>query len=187
MSRIVIVGAGPAGLTLSLLLAKANIPSLVLEKEPQPADDTRAVFYNAVTQFEFKRAGIYDDVMDRGFAVRAAAFRDLTGKRLFTMPGAGQVALIQNELTSIIEKHAKQTGQTEILWNHEVTGLGQDDESAWVDVQTPQRSKRIHARYVVGCDGGLSAVRRHLFGPDAMVGFTWEKRLVAADVRVSFA
>jgi len=63
--NIIIVGAGPAGLLLALLLAKAGIRVSVLEKESQPTDETRAVFYQPVSFFEFKRAGVFDDVMQR--------------------------------------------------------------------------------------------------------------------------
>ena len=180
--EIIIIGAGPAGLTLSLLLARNNIKSLVLEKSLQATDDTRAVFYNAESQFESERAGILDQVKQRGFHINAASFRDLSGKRLFAMPGAGQISLIQKELTAIIQEAVEEDKLTEILWGHEVVELGQDEESAWVDVQTANAKSRLSAKYIVGCDGGSSTVRRMLFGKDAMKGFTWEKPLVTIDV-----
>lgn len=180
--EVIIIGAGPAGLTLSLLLARNNIQSLVLEKSLLPTDDTRAVFYNAASQFEFERAGILDQVNQRGFHINAASFRDLNGKRLFEMPGAGQISLVQKELTAIIQEAVEQDKKAEVRWGHEVVDLGQDEESAWVDVQTANGVSRLTAKYIVGCDGGSSAVRRMLFGKDAMKGFTWEKPLVTIDV-----
>lgn len=187
-TEVLIVGAGPAGLMLSLLLARAKIPSLVLEKMATPTEDMRAVFYNAASQFEFKRAGIHDDVFQRGFQVRSAAFRDKHGKRLFTMPGAGQIGLIQKDLASIVQEHLSKgdhQGSSKIMWSCAVTGVGQDSASAWVDADTPDGPQRITAKYVVGCDGGASAVRRALFGQDALRGFTWEKPLVAVDVSLN--
>lgn len=189
--QVLIVGAGPAGLMLSLLLARAHISSLVLETAAHPTEDMRAVFYNAASQFEFRRAGILDEVRRRGFPVRSAGFRARrSGERLFTMPGAGQVALLQKDLTAIIQEqleggegpHGSSGGGGGILWNHAVTAVGEDADAAWADAETPEGVKRFRADYVVGCDGGSSAVRRALFGRDALRGFTWEKPLVAVDV-----
>lgn len=184
ITNTIIVGAGPAGLTLALLLAKAGIQVRLLERASKPTEETRAVFYNAVSQHEFKRAGVYDDIMKQGFVTNRVAFRDLTGKRLFEMPGGGQIALLQKDLVALIsKKFQEQKGSgAEILWNYDVVDLGQDESKAWVDVETPQGRKRLEADYIVGCDGGSSAIRRGLFGQDAMPGFTWDKQLVAADV-----
>lgn len=184
-TAIIIVGAGPAGLMLSLLLARAKIPSLVLEQSAQPTDDTRAVFYNAASQFEFKRARIEEQVSQQGFQIRSAAFRDLQGKRLFTMPGAGQIGLIQKELTAIVQGELEKEEYSKIFWSHTVVGLGQDEDMAWVDVETDSGTQRLTAKYIVGCDGGSSTIRQGLFGRDALRGFTWEFPLVAADVTLN--
>lgn len=169
---------------LSLLLARAKIKSLVLEKMPKPTEDMRATFYNASSQFEFKRVGINDDVFQRGFQVRSAAFRDKHGKRLFAMPGAGQIGLIQKDLSAIVQEHLREENHAKILWNVAVTAVDQDDASAWVLADTPDGLQKLTAKYVVGCDGGASVIRRGLFGQDALRGFTWEKPLVAVDVSV---
>jgi len=72
----------------------------------------------------------------------------------------------------------------EILWEHKVTGVGQDGEKAWVDVQIrgeEGETKRFEADYIVGCDGANSIVRRSLFG-DEFPGFTWDAQIIATNV-----
>lgn len=145
------------------------------------------MFYSPASQFEFKRAGIYDDVVERALVPNGVAFRDLEGRKLFGMPGAGQLALLQSELTSIVSRHLAKEKDAVVLWSHTVTGLGQDESGAWVDVETPDGKQQLRAQYIVGCDGGSSAVRRGLFGKDAMPGFTWDQQLVASDVGFLFS
>lgn len=184
---VTVVGAGPAGLLLALLLAKAGVKGIkVLEKDDGPTDETRAVFYMPVSLFEFERAGILKDVTEAALQPKSACFRDAAdGKPLFSMPGMGMIALTLNKLAAIIQSHVSQHDEVEILYSHEVTALGQGESSAWVDVKTPQGEQRIESQYIVGCDGGKSFVRRALFGEQSMPGFTWDKNLAALDVGIA--
>jgi 3-(3-hydroxy-phenyl)propionate hydroxylase len=67
----------------------------------------------------------------------------------------------------------------------EVQAVGQDDEGAWADVQLPsyEQTQRIRSRYLVGCDGGSSLVRKQLgFGLEDL-GF--DERWLVVDVVVN--
>lgn len=185
ISSIIIVGAGPAGLLLGALLAKAGIPSInILERDLQPSTETRAVFYQPIAHREFKRAGIMEAVENAALHPRKAVFRDIKGKALFEMPGGNMIALTSDKLAAIVHAELQKYASTEINYGHEVIALGEDEvhNSAWVDVQTPHGSQRLTADYVIGCDGGNSTIRRLLFGPNSMTGFTWGTQLMAADV-----
>lgn len=187
ISSIIIVGAGPAGLLLGLLLVRAGIPSVkILERELHPTDETRAVFYQPIAFHEFKRAGVMEAVQAAGHHPSKAVWRDMSGKTLFEMPGMGMIALTTDKLAAIVQSELEQHASAEIKWGNEVVALGEDDTKgkAWVDVQTPDGKQRMEADYVVGCDGGSSTVRKCLFGENSMAGFTWDKQLVAADVRL---
>ncbi|KAF2157051.1 FAD/NAD(P)-binding domain-containing protein [Myriangium duriaei CBS 260.36] len=190
ISSIIIVGAGPAGLLLGALLARAGIPSIkILERDPQPSGDTRAVFYQPIALHEFKRACIMQAVDNAAFRPRKAVFRNMSGEALFEMPGTSMIALTSDKLASIVQEEFQTHANADIKWSHEVTALGEDEakRTAWVDVQTPHGTQRLTADYVVGCDGGSSTIRKLLFGPNSMAGFTWEKQLMAANVCVSKA
>lgn len=182
-----IVGAGPAGLLLAILLAKSGVKSIkVVEKDSGPTDETRAVFYLPVSMFEFERAGILTDVTTTAaLQSNSACFRDAAdGKPLFSMPGKGMIALSLDKLAAIIGSHAAQYDDVDILYGHEVLNLGQSELSAWVDVRTANGQKRIESQYIVGCDGGRSFARKALFGEQPMPGFTWDINLVAIDVSI---
>jgi len=92
------------------------------------------------------------------------------------------VALTLNKLVTIVHDHISKQKDASILWSHNVVRVGQDDKKAWVDIETPDGTKRMEGSYIVGCDGATSIVRRSVVGEKAMSGFTWDKQLVAADV-----
>ncbi|OAA43335.1 Monooxygenase, FAD-binding protein [Beauveria brongniartii RCEF 3172] len=79
------------------------------------------------------------------------------------------IALMLNKLAAIIQSHAAQCDEVEVLYGHEVTELGREVKSAWVQVQTAKGQKRINSEYVVGCDWGKSLVRMVLFGKQAIL------------------
>ena len=90
-----------------------------------------------------------------------------------------------NSLAEIIHRHCmeKTEGRVNVLWEHEVTGVGQDSGKAWVDVNVKgeNRTQRLEADYVVGCDGGSSAVRKALFGRN-WPGVTFDCHLLVQNV-----
>lgn len=183
LSKVIIVGAGPAGLLLALLLSKAGIAVDILEKEIKPTDEARAVIYQPISLYEFERAGIKDSFLDAALSFRSIGVRKIDGEKVFEMPGGyEQYALSVKELLPIIQRHLEREEGAKIHWGHRVTGVGQDGSGEWVDVETPEGRKRFTGDYVVGCDGGQSIVRRTVFGEEALKGFTWEQELVAADV-----
>ena len=87
------------------------------------------------------------------------------------------------ELSEICVEELKKKGQ-EIRWNEKVVALGGQEEGsteAWVEVETAEGKKRYEGDFVVGCDGGNSAVRKLLFGK-RFDGFTWDVQVVATNV-----
>lgn len=183
IEKVIIVGAGPAGLLLALLLGNSGIHVQLLEAQSEATDEARAVFYNPVSQYEFERAGILDDILNEAFRPASAGWRDgKSGKQLFAINGGPMICLPVGKLTQVVQKHVDRNQNVKIEWGHRVVDLGQDTEKAWVDVESSVGNKRIEAQFVIGCDGANSIVRRCLFGRKAMPGFTWDKQLVAADV-----
>jgi 2-polyprenyl-6-methoxyphenol hydroxylase-like FAD-dependent oxidoreductase len=89
-----------------------------------------------------------------------------------------------NDLAKLILERFAANSCGNIFWNHRVVDSGQDGSKAWVDTEVEESGekvrKRMYGDYVVGCDGGRSAVRKSLFGED-FPGFTWDKQIVATN------
>ena len=90
-----------------------------------------------------------------------------------------------NKLGRILCKHLLAQPTAEVLFNHKVVSLGQDQEKAWVEVELASGEKeKYEADYIIGCDGANSQIRRSLFGDLAFPGKTWDEQLVATNVSI---
>lgn len=85
ISKIIIVGAGPAGLILALLLAKQGINVLVLDAAAKLDEQPRATHYAAPATYELGRAGVLQEVIDKGFIPNGVTWRDLDGNPIGAM------------------------------------------------------------------------------------------------------
>lgn len=186
---IIIVGAGPAGLVLALLLGQKKIPVRVVEMAHELDSRPRATHYSAPANHELRRAGLMDEILQKGFIPGDVAWRKLDGTYLAGMNNlAGNkddsmACLPLDQLGQIVLRELLKQPTVQLSWGHKVVGVGQDDDGAWVDieVQPDAQTLQLKAQYVVGCDGANSQVRKSLFGK-SFPGFTWDEQIVATNV-----
>ncbi|KAF2795133.1 FAD/NAD(P)-binding domain-containing protein [Melanomma pulvis-pyrius CBS 109.77] len=192
-SKVIIVGAGPAGLLLCLLLAKKGIPVTMLEMTDKLDENPRATHYGPPAMYELNRAGIGEDLRAEGFIPRSVCWRKIDGTVLAGLDGSvmdgdpdRMVCLPLNKLGTILYKHVTRQPNAKILFKHKVTAIGQDDDKAWVDVQSSDGESRMEADYIIGCDGANSQIRRSLFGDWKFPGRTWDEQIVATNTYYDF-
>lgn len=183
------VGAGPAGLLLSLLLAKRGIPVQLIDAASTLDKQPRATHYGPPAVCELDRAGVAEEVRARGFTPKVVCWRKLDGTYLAGLDGTildgspdRLICLPLDQLGEILLKHIQKQPNVDLKWNHKVTGLGQTEQSAWVDVETPEGVKKLDADYIIGCDGANSQIRRSLFGDWNFQGRTWDEQIIATNV-----
>ncbi|KAK5192465.1 hypothetical protein LTR92_007640 [Exophiala xenobiotica] len=102
------------------------------------------------------------------------------------IPGSFEPILCgQYQLARIIQRHLSEYDCAKILFNHRLQDVKQDKSSITAVLETPDEgTKHITAKYLVGCDGGRSTVRKVLdLGYE---GFTLPQWLVACNVRYPF-
>lgn len=186
---VIVVGAGPSGLLLGLLLAKRGIPVQLLDLSNKLDEQPRATHYGPPAMYELRRAGVVDDLRQQGFLPNGVCWRKLDGTYLAGMSADllqddpdRMVCLPLNRLGKILYDHIAVQPSATVLWGHKVVGLGQDEQKAWVHVETPEGEKRLEAAYIVGADGANSQVRRSLFGDTNFPGKTWDEQIVATNV-----
>jgi 2-polyprenyl-6-methoxyphenol hydroxylase-like FAD-dependent oxidoreductase len=202
VSKVLIVGAGPSGLLLGLLLSRAGIPVELVEQTYELDTNPRAAHYAPPSVFEMTRAGVIDDIRKQGFMPDSVSWRKLDEQktRIATIgqwargeTGEGldekmrMVVLPLHKLGKVLETHLKAQPNAEIRYGYKVVAVGQDGEKAWVEVETPEGMKTVSGDYVVGCDGANSKVRKCLFGEDVYPGYTWDRQIVATNTYYDFS
>ena len=195
-SKVLIAGAGPAGLLLALLLAQHGISSIVFEAWDKLDERLRATQYGVPATRIFRRAGILEDaraISIEGFPYicwrRVSDHERIAGIDLSVVKDHPDrmTILPLAEIIKIIYRHCteKYGDLVDIKFSHRVVDLGQDDGKAWVDVEIDdsKETTRFEGDYLVGCDGSKSTVRQLLFGRN-WPGLTHDARLLVQNVSI---
>jgi bifunctional hydroxylase/dehydrase len=156
---VIIVGAGPTGLMLAGELRLAGVEALVLDRLPEPTKQSRALGFSARTIEEFDQRGLlprFGDLQTIPFGHFGGLALDY---RVIEGGSYGARGKPQSLTEGVLTGWATEQGAA-VRRSHEVTGLREVQDGVELDVATPEGRKQLRARYVAGCDGGRSTVRK---------------------------
>ena len=187
--EVVIGGCGPVGMTLANLLGIHGVRTLVLERNPGTVEEPRAIAIDAEALRTMQNAGLYDAVAEDmllGFHVDYVNGR---GRGLFSISlsqtpygHAQQNSFDQPLLERQLLGGLARFPHVEVRFGHAVESFESSADGVVV------RGRRVDGEgfaveggYLVGCDGGRSAVRQHL-GIE-MRGHTAPQRWLVVDTR----
>lgn len=163
---VLVVGAGPVGLVAACELARRGVSVRVIDKLAQPTDQSRAIAIHARSLDMFERMGIVDELVSTG--IKATAMQLYAGHRkLFRVPLGGVEAVFpftlttaQTETERVLDEHLRSLGAT-VERGVELVALTQAGHTTHVRLRHPDGSnEQVRADWVIGADGGHSAVRR---------------------------
>ncbi|WP_219466323.1 FAD-dependent monooxygenase [Nonomuraea rhizosphaerae] len=152
---VVIVGGGPNGLMLAMELALGGVRPVVLERLPERSRTPKANGIVGQVVRLLHQRGLCERPRPIPAFLFGALPLDLAGLQDNTMYGLG---ITQARLEERFEARALELG-VEIRRRREVTAFTQDDDGVSV---TLAGGGRLRARYLVGCDGAHSMVRKHV-------------------------
>ncbi|MFI0408991.1 rifampin monooxygenase [Actinomadura sp. 3N508] len=158
---VIIAGCGPAGATLAAELRLHDVRVLVLEKETEPASFVRIVGLHIRSLELMAMRGLLDRIAEHGRRRPAAGFFAAIAKpapRNLDSAHAYLLGIPQPVIVGLLEEHAAGLG-AQIRHGRTVTGFEQDAGGVTVDLAG---GERLRARYLVGCDGARSTVRKLL-------------------------
>ena len=188
-AQVVVVGAGPIGLTLAGRLAQQGVHVILLEQQPRHAGEgSKAICMQRETLEIWARLGIGERVADRGvqWNVGRTYFR---GRELFSIrlpSGHGDhfppfVNISQTEVEELLLARLATLPEVDLRWGHRLSGLVQDADGVTVECKTDGGQVSLRAGFVVGTDGAHSVVRR-LLGM-GFPGHSHEDLFLIADIR----
>lgn len=190
---VLIVGAGPTGLMMAAQLARFGIDFRIIEKNPHPSEETKAIAVQARTLEIYHQMDLIGEVLAQGLKFTRA---HMIGNVLLqtTIPigdfGEGQspypymyiFTQDRNEklLNAYVQKYNKQ-----VEWNTTFIKTMDDAGGVHTTIQLPDGTEEVvHSDYLVAADGGKSPVRHAIEIP--FEGETYEQVFFVADTAVDW-
>ncbi len=168
---VLIIGAGPVGLTLASDLRRRGISFRIIESAGQAVQQTKAVGVQARTLELLAKMGVANTAIERGLTTSLFSIYS-EGKRLIRIdfkehlresPYPYVLLLPQNETEQVLTEYLQSQGAI-IEWQRELVQLKQDEQGVEAALRHPDGAvERVRVGWLVGCDGAHSTVR-HLLG-----------------------
>ena len=161
MTDVIIAGAGPAGLMLASELRLHGVRALVLEKDAEPTRIVRSLGLHARSIEVLDQRGLLERFLPLGQQYPAGGFFAGISKRAPDRLDTAHpyvLGIPQTTTDRLLAEHAAELG-ARIRRGCELAGLSQDDHGVTAELAD---GTRLRSRYLVGCDGGRSTVRKLL-------------------------
>jgi flavoprotein hydroxylase len=178
---VVVVGYGPVGNVLAVLLAQRGHRVVVLERQPEPYALPRAVHFDHEVARILQACGVGGDLAAISEPADVYEWRNADGATLLRLGGAGRglsgwprsSMFCQPDLEALLDRRARSLPGVEVRRGVEVTGLTDDGDAVAVRTSGDgaEPGGTVRARFVVGCDGANSTVRALAGAPVRDLGF----------------
>ncbi len=179
---VAIIGYGPVGELLANLLGQAGLSVLALERDGAPYHLPRATQFDDEIMRVFQQAGLAEEILPLTRQAIGMKFVDRNGRVLLDWPRPMQAGpqgwhasyrFHQPELDQVLRRGAKRWPTVEVRTRCEAYALDEGDSGITLRFEDLSSGKleRRTARYVVGCDGGRSLVRRFMGSELIDLGF----------------
>jgi 2-polyprenyl-6-methoxyphenol hydroxylase-like FAD-dependent oxidoreductase len=188
--NVLIVGAGPTGLTLASELYRHGVACRLVEKAAEPNPVSRATDMQARTLEVLQDMGLVDEALAIGHPHRGVSiFGDgrwlahMTFEQLDT-PFPFMLAITQDRTEALLERHLERLGGKVERPVEAARVEPQSDSATATLLHADGTWEKATARWIIGCDGASSAIRIGLGLP--FEGTSLEDRFIMADVKITW-
>jgi 2-polyprenyl-6-methoxyphenol hydroxylase-like FAD-dependent oxidoreductase len=186
---VLIVGAGPTGLFLALVLHRLGVKVRIIDKTSAPGTTSRALGVHARTLEFYAQLGLAEEIVDRGLPFTTVNLW-VQGRRAVQVPFAEHVGDLtpfpyilifpQDEHEKLLIRHLEKEG-VRIERQTELTDFSPFEGGVRARLRGPNGEEEIYeCAYLAGCDGTHSAVRKKIGA--GFPGGTYEHMFYVADV-----
>lgn len=183
---VLIVGAGPVGLSLATALGQLGIDTAVFEKDPQLNNEIRASTLHPKTLEMFAEWGVVENVIANGNPVRQLMYWERESqKHIATFdydlikedtPFPFRLQCPQHILTRTLKPLLDESPHVDVHMGHELVGFTDHGTHISARFSTAEGEVEVNGRFLCGADGSHSAVRKQL--GLAFEGSTYEDRFL---------
>lgn len=169
---ILIIGAGPAGLSLALALARQGIPVELFEALPELSREIRASTFHPPTLEMFAQWGVADDVLAQGHRVERLLYWERQSRELIAEFSYHQIAADtaypfrlqcpQAVLTRTLKPLVEALPMARVHLDHRLVGMQDYGDYVTAELETARGRVTVQGAYLCGADGANSTVRKTL-------------------------
>ena len=184
---VIISGGGPVAMVLALALYREGVPFTILEQLDEPFVDQRAASHHPPTISMLNELGLAEHMIAEGLKSPVYRFHDRVNHETIAEFDLGDLKeevefpyVLQYEQYKLVRKVIALFGHDpafDVRFSHTVKNFEQFNDHILVNVQCSDGSiEKFRGSYLVGCDGGRSAVRK---GAEInFVGFTYPEKFI---------
>lgn len=184
---VVVVGAGPTGLTLAGLLARFGVDVLVVERNPQTVQEPRAVSIDDESLRTMQAVGVINELIPNVVLGYGSEYFSPRGRRFLTVKPTTleygyprRNAFRQPMLEALLRDNLARYERASAWFESELIGFSQTDQNVSIRVARQGTNVDLTCDYLVGCDGSRSFLRQTL-GIE-LHGSTFKERWLIVDL-----
>src|SRR6201995_2641718 len=187
---IVVVGAGPVGLSLAIDLAQRGQRVVLLDDSDRIGEGSRAICFSKRSLEYWDRLGTGQRMVDKGVVWSVGKIfhgaSQLYQFNLLPEPGHKRPAFInlqQFYAEAYLVDRVEELPDISLRWRNKVIGLQQRNDRVVLTIDTPDGPYTLHAAYVIACDGARSSLRQ-MVGAE-FAGQVFEDHFLIPDVKMT--
>jgi len=189
---VVVVGAGPVGLSLAIDLAQRGQGVVLLDDADRIGEGSRAICFSKRSLEYWDRLGVGGRMVEKGvvWSVGKIFHGNSQLYQFNLLPEEGHkrpafINLQQFYAEAYLVDRVGELPDISLRWRNKVVALESRNDSVVLTIDTPDGPYRLHAAYVAACDGARSSLRK-MVGAE-FSGQVFEDQFLIADVKMTAA